>query len=213
MVIPWGIFTENFWWDYLNMWWKLKYITKQDVFGWWLSHLSEKDPLVNELGSSSQVGLKIVSQNSFARLDIGYFALCCMTLRCVNILLVSKVLSKNIHNSSWVQSWREIAGKPKTKTPVDCKMPILWPSKKRNKNIVSLIKKNRVSCWISLKPWPSSAEGTVQFSDHFGRLSWSRPCFKWTDLRKQCQGTRAKMALKQRGVLYMFPSSKSGIFS
>ena len=78
-----GIFTENVWWDYLNMWWKLKYITKQDVFGWWLSHLSEKDPLVNELGSSSQVGLKIVSQNSFTRLNIGYFALCCMTLRCV----------------------------------------------------------------------------------------------------------------------------------
>jgi hypothetical protein len=48
-----------------------------------LSHPSEKDPLVNEFGSSSQVGLKIVSQNSFTRLDIRYVALRCMTLRCV----------------------------------------------------------------------------------------------------------------------------------
>ena len=157
---------------------------------------------------SQWIGIIISSgvENSFPKqLHKAWHRLLCVVLhdvalRCVNILLVSKVLSKNIHNSSWVQSWREIAGKPKTKTPVDCKMPILWLSKKRKKKKHSKFdQKNRVSCWISLKPWPSSTEGTVQFSDHFGRLSWSRPGFKWTDLRKQCQGTRGKMALKQRG--------------
>ena len=98
---------------------------------------------------SQWIGIIISSgvENSFPKqLHKAWHRLLCVVLhdvalRCVNILLVSKVLSKNIHNSSWVQSWREIAGKPKTKTPVDCKMPILWPSKKRKKYIVSLIQK------------------------------------------------------------------------